>query len=340
MSAPLPFAVLGHPAGLEHVAAVLGGRLPPRPLLLKLLEWAPPFVMAEFEVRSPLARARGLYITCPFLPETLRSSPFGCLAKVREACRLAEGRGARLVCLGGFTSLAARKGPRHLGLPYLTGSRLTAALTMASCTEAAGLVGLELARATVAVIGGLGEIGRLCASSLAGQVARLILTTRRPQRQRLSAGLTGAELSAGNRAAAARADLVICAAASPQPLLSAGDLRPGTICCDVGYPPNVAGQAPEGVVLFRGGLARPPHPIEFGFDLGLPGEGLTYGCFAEAMVTALEGDPALPEERLLSAFGRHGFAPAGLWWQGRELTGEDFARAALARSQPQGERRL
>jgi fatty aldehyde-generating acyl-ACP reductase len=296
--------------------------------------------MAEFDLRSEVAQASGLYLTCPFLPETLARQPFACLAKVRRACQVAAERGARLVCLGGFTSIAARRGGGRLGLPHTTGARLTAHLAATACIEAAGRVGLELERATVAVIGGLGEVGGGCARILAGRVGRLILTARRPHLRRLPGGLCGADLVADNELAAAQADVVIAAAAAPEPLLSTACLRAGALCCDVGYPPNVRESGREDVILFRGGLARPPHPLEFGFDLGLPHEGLTYGCFAEAMVLALEGAVELPAGRLEDAFARHGFRPSGFWRGRRELGPEDFARVALARTQARGQRWL
>jgi predicted amino acid dehydrogenase len=327
----LPFALLGHPAHPDHIAAVVGRPLPPAALLAKMLEWAPPFVMAEFELRSTSGAASGLYITCPFLPRTLREQPFGCLAKVHQACRLAGDRGAALVCLGGFTSIAARRGSRHLCLPYTTGGRLTAALAVAASLKAAGLLGLEPSEATVAIIGGLGEIGLACARSLSPRVARLILTSRRPRRQRLPSGM-GALLVGDNELACAQADIVIAAAAAPEPLLSTEHLRPGAVCCDVGYPANVADSGREDVILFRGGLVRTPHPQEFGFDLGLPASGLTYGCFAEAMVMALEGEADLPAARLEAAFDHHGFEAAGFWRGSRQLGPADFERAGLARS--------
>jgi predicted amino acid dehydrogenase len=330
----IPFALLGHPADLAHANAVIGRRVP-EPLLLKLLEWTPPFVMAEFELAAPSGTARGIYITCPFVPETVREQPFGCLAKVRQACRLAQQRGARLVCLGGFTSVAARPRGRSrldgLCLPYTTGSRLTAALAVDACIEAAELVGLSLPGSTVAILGGLGEIGSRCAGLLSGRVARLFLTARRVQRRHVPEGLVGARLLADNELAAAQADIVIATAAAPGPLVSTEHLRPGAICCDVGYPVNVADSGRDDVVIFRGGLARPPQPLDFGFDIGLPHSGLTYGCFAEAMVLALEGNPALPAAELEAAFRARGFRPAGFWRGARELTSDDFARAAAAR---------
>lgn len=143
-------------------------------------------------------------------------------------------------------------------------------------------------------------------------------------------------------AALTTADLVIVATSSEIALIDPEHMRPGTIICDVARPPNVA-QADltdSGVLVFDGGLVKPPFPVNLGPFQTLP-ENYCWGCMGETMLLALEGETKdysigrdldlQDADRVAEMARRHGFEPAEPQWHGMPLTDADFDRVAAAR---------
>jgi predicted amino acid dehydrogenase len=126
--------------------------------------------------------------------------------------------------------------------------------------------------------------------------------------------------------------------------VQAGEVKPGAVVCDVGYPKNVAAEM-EGrrdVLAFGGGYAGLPVPLHFGYDIGLPCDEVLYGCFSESIVLALEGRnenfstgrggiTAEKMEEIGAAALRHGFDVAPFYAGKRRLTDEDVEQVKEAR---------
>ncbi|MFZ5965220.1 aminotransferase class III-fold pyridoxal phosphate-dependent enzyme [Thalassococcus sp. BH17M4-6] len=144
-------------------------------------------------------------------------------------------------------------------------------------------------------------------------------------------------------AALAEADLVLVATSADVALVDPEQLRPGTVVCDVARPPNVAQAdlSDKDVLVFDGGLIRPPFPVNLGPFQTLP-EDLCWGCMGETMLLALEGetkdyslgrDLSLEDaDRVAAMARRHGFEPAEPQWHGAFLQDADFKRIAAART--------
>lgn len=143
-------------------------------------------------------------------------------------------------------------------------------------------------------------------------------------------------------AALATADLVLVATNSDIALVDPTVMRPGTVICDVARPQNVAKAdlSGTGVLVFDGGLVKPPFPIHLGPFQTLP-ENLCWGCMGETMLLALEGetkDYSLGRDldledadRVAEMARRHGFRPADPLWYGQFLQETDFRRVAAVR---------
>jgi len=137
------------------------------------------------------------------------------------------------------------------------------------------------------------------------------------------------------------ADLVLVATSSEVTFLDPTNLRPGTIVCDVAKPRNVAQAdlSKKGVLVFDGGLVKPPFPVNLGPFQNLP-EDMCWGCLGETMLLALEGETAdyslgrdlsLEEaDRISEMAQRHGFEPAEPQWYGQCLEDADFDRVSKA----------
>jgi len=337
------FALITHPYDLAHLRRILAyykpdWQPPSEALLLRVFEWTPPFKLGEWRgVRSATGcEADGYHVTCPVLPEMPTLGPKAVFAKVRAACEL-----------GGFTSIYGENGRAsaidEAPIAVTTGNTLTAAIACAGIRRAAEMLGLDLARATVAVVGATGDIGTGCARALAGEVGRLHLTARGLGKlEALAESLSGRAGRLGvftdNREALAEAHVVLGVASASASIIEPGDFAPGAIVCDVGYPKNVAARAAdrEDVFVFDGGLVGLPGPIDFGFDNGLPSPDVLYGCFAEAVVLALEGrfesysrgkGNITPERmaEILAIAGRHGYGLAPFYSGGRLVSDDELA---------------
>ena len=145
-------------------------------------------------------------------------------------------------------------------------------------------------------------------------------------------------------AALADADIVLVATSSETTLVDPRELRPGTLVCDVARPPNVAHAdlGTSGVLVFDGGLVRPPAAIDLGPFQTLPAD-LCWGCLGETMLLALareERDFSIGSKLSLAGADhvttladRHGFVPAPAQWYGKTLETAQIDRvAALVRN--------
>jgi len=105
----------------------------------------------------------------------------------------------------------------------------------------------------------------------------------------------------------------------------------------VGYPKNISYTLckRKDILIFSGGITKLPSEFDLGFDVGLPSSRVLYGCFAEAILLALEeryenfswGKGYISKERV--AFIRkialkHGFGLAPFFWGNKLMKEEDI----------------
>ena len=145
-------------------------------------DWQPemtPFVHGEAIIRSQT----GAEAFCEFIniPRTTRQllemDPEKSLEVVRQGVELARERGARLVGLGAFTSVVSWGGMRlrEAGVPLTTGNSYTVITSSQATVQALNRLRIRPDRATGAVLGAAGSIGRCLALMLAESVQKLVL---------------------------------------------------------------------------------------------------------------------------------------------------------------------
>ncbi len=90
---------------------------------------------------------------------------------------MAKGRGAKLVGLGGHTSIVTGGGLRLLdkGIPLTTGNTYTLLTAVEAACRAVHLTGRRMQDMRVAVIGATGSIGSAISRLIAGQAGQLTL---------------------------------------------------------------------------------------------------------------------------------------------------------------------
>jgi fatty aldehyde-generating acyl-ACP reductase len=324
--AGLDFALIGHQeswrAAADVLAVLRGPEHPPLPddETKDILPWIPPRPVCHVEVGSIAgwnggsnggskggAKARGVYIDS-FIPPDHLEACYVCdnLARVRAAASCAIQAGAKIVSLGGFSSILIEGNfdlldrlPERHGTIFTTGNTLTVGFIVQGIRKMCALEGRNLRKSTLLIVGATGDLGSGCARCLAPMVRRVLLNARNVERLRrlateLEAGGVEVEIATGIEQFSAEADVVICAASLASSSLLLGRIAPGAIVCDAGYPKNLApdGQMADAKIFF-GGLGQIKGGLRFTPDFhGIlnrhPFPDVVHGCLLEGMALALE----------------------------------------------------
>jgi predicted amino acid dehydrogenase len=305
------FALIAHFETWERAAAAIallrGSER--RPIALEdirdILPWIPPRTCSRVAVRSSRGhQVHGVYIDSFIPPDRLDSAYVReNIARVRDAARFAIREGARIVTLGGFSSILLEGKtqllPSHPETAFTTGNTLTVALIVKGVARALALAGRDLAESNILIVGASGDVGSGCARCLGTGVRELLLCARNPERLgRLASELSnlGSRVTADTdlRLLVAEADVVICAASLPGSSLLLDGLPPDSIVCDAGYPRNLAAHfARRDCPIFYGGLGQVSGGIRLEPDLlgvvyPYSPENVAHGCLLEGVVLAME----------------------------------------------------
>ena len=351
------FALIGHQESWRAAAdvlAVLRGpeRTPlPNDEIKDIFPWIPPRAVCHVQVGSTAgATARGLYIDSFIPPDRLEAAyVHENIARVRGAAACAIKSGAKIVSLGGFSSILIEGDfdqlPEKHDTVFTTGNTLTVGFIVQGIKKMCTLEGRDLRRSTLLIVGATGDVGSGCVRCLAPLVKRVLLSARNLERLRKLAAELEAQgveveiatdvLETGlrtnhHRRFSAEADVVICAASLASPSLLLGRVAPDAIVCDAGYPKNLSPSAQTpGAKIFFGGLGQITGGLKFAPDFhGIlnrhPFPDVVHGCLLEGMALALEGrfEPfsqgrgfITPErvEEMESIAARHGIYLAPLY---------------------------
>ncbi len=306
------FALVGHQeswrAAADVLAVLRGPEHTPLPddEIKDILPWIPPRAVCHVDVGSIVgAKARGLYIDSFIPPDRLEAAyVHENIARVRGAAAYAIKAGAKIVSLGGFSSILIEGNfdqlPERHDTVFTTGNTLTVGFIVQGIKKMCALEGRNLLGSTLLIVGATGDVGSGCARCLAPIVRRVLLSARNLERlRRLAAELQadGIEVEIGTdlQQFSAEADVVICAASLASPSLLLGRIVSHAIVCDAGYPKNLSPRAEmPGVKVFFGGLGQITGGLRFAPDFhGVlnrhPFPDVVHGCLLEGMALALEG---------------------------------------------------
>jgi fatty aldehyde-generating acyl-ACP reductase len=306
------FALIGHQeswrAAADVLAVLRGPHRTPLPddEIKDILPWIPPRAVCHVEVGSIVgAKARGLYIDSFIPPDRLETAyVHENIARVRGAAAYAIKAGAKIVSLGGFSSILIEGNFDHLperhDTVFTTGNTLTVAFIVQGIKKMCALEGRNLRKSTLLIVGATGDVGSGCARCLAPMVRRVLLSARNMERlRRLAAQLQAdgvqVEIATDLQRFSAEAEVVICAASLASSSLLLGRIAPRALVCDAGYPKNLSPRAKMlGATVFFGGLGQITGGMRFAPDFhGIlnrhPFPDVVHGCLLEGMALALEG---------------------------------------------------
>ena len=314
-TAQVDFALIGHQeswrAAADVLAVLRGPEHTPLPddEIKDILPWIPPRAVCHVEVGSVVgsiasAKARGLYIDSFIPPDRLQADYMrDNLARVRGAASYAIKAGAKMVSLGGFSSILIEGNfdllPERHDTVFTTGNTLTVGFIVQGIKKMCALEGRDIRRSTLLIVGATGDLGSGCARCLAPIVKRVLLSARNVERlRRLAAELEAdgveVEIATDLQQFSAEAEVVICTASLASPSLLLGGIAPDAIVCDAGYPKNLSPCAEmPGAKVFFGGLGQITGGLRFTPDFhGIlnrhPFPDVVHGCLLEGMALALE----------------------------------------------------
>lgn len=306
------FGFIAHPITRPHLYEILGGirgkmtSFIPKDILKRMLIKSPPIKFGSSRnIKSPLGiTIEGEGVICSLLPDQMLilEEKF-VLNKIAQGINKLKKMGARVIALGGFTSIAGDEGLElskiFKDIALTNGNTCTAVLTIEGIIKATDILELELDQATMTIIGATGDIGSICSKIFSKKTKKLNIVARREKHLKEFAdilkkyGTAEIEIFKHTSDAIKKADIVLTATSSITALIDPGLLKPGAIVCDVSLPPNVPKEIlniRNDIFVFEGGLAKLPYYRDIkGRDWNrlLPGD-RAYGCLTEAILLTFE----------------------------------------------------
>ena len=320
----------------------------PDSLVEGVLKYIPPFKTSHITgIQSSAAQSEGWFVTCPLTTRQMVEMPEQhVVQKIIKAGKVAEKLGAKIVGLGAFTSIVGDAGitvAKNLNIAVTTGNSYTVATALEGTRQAAKIMGIDLQRANVLVLGATGSIGAACAQILAREVRYLTLAARNEVKlEKLAVQIlqkTGlaVKVTANTKSALKSADIIIAVTSAVDSIIEPEDLKSGAIVCDVARPRNVSRRVAEmrnDILVIEGGVVEVPGDVQFGLNFGFP-DGTAYACMAETMILSLEKryenftlgrDLTVKQVEIIDKLAtKHGFKLAGFRSFEKAVTAEEIA---------------
>ncbi|WP_017659190.1 long-chain acyl-[acyl-carrier-protein] reductase [Baaleninema simplex] len=303
------FGLIGHLTNLEQ-AQTVARDLGYSGLADQDLEFwcsAPPQTVDNITVTSVTGQTiEGRYVESCFLPEMLANRRIkAATRKIVNAMAHAQKIGLDITALGGFSSIVFEnfnlnqiQRIRNITLDFkrfTTGNTHTAYIICRQVEQAAPKLGIELSKATVAVVGATGDIGSAVCRWLNTKtdVADMILVARDRARLQALQEELGRGKVMGLEEALPHADIVVWVASLPKGIeIDFDSLKKPCLTIDGGYPKNLDSKLKHpGVYVLKGGIVEHSLDIDWRImklvNMDVPTRQM-FACFAESMLLEFE----------------------------------------------------
>lgn len=295
------------------------------------------------------AKTEGWFIACPLTPRQMtKTVPLDeVYDKIVQCAEITAREGAQLIGLGAFTSVVGDGGitiAKRSPIPVTTGNSYTVATAIEGTRKACEELGIDLSKATLAVVGAAGSIGKTCARVLSKEFGRTILIGRDLEKVKQFAEEIPGAVATTSIDQLREADAIITVTSSESDVIMPDHLKPGAVVCDVARPRDVSVRVSKerpDVLVIEGGVVQVPGNVEFNFRFGFP-DGMAYACMSETMMLALEDRPesftlgkdvsVQQVEETTAMAHKHGFKLAGFRAFERAVDKGDIERARAARA--------
>ncbi|MFZ5646137.1 MAG: shikimate dehydrogenase [Bacillota bacterium] len=343
------FAFIVHPLGAGDIARRFPmARYLPGWLVEKAAGYAPPFKLSDIAgIESSSGRAEGFKIAVPLTLRQMSSlSAISISDRIFRAISLAEKLGAGVIGLGGLTPVAERVGidPANFKIAVTSGMNYTVAISIEAIGEAAALMGYDLKKSSVVILGAAGQVESTCAVMLSSRVSRMTLVDKEKGKLKELAekvlyhsGLS-ARICRDAKSELQSARIVIAGPGAG--VVGTEDFVPGSVVCVLTgtclLSQSIA-EIRDDVLVVEGGLVSFPGSRICHSDPRYP-PGMICAQMAEAMIMALEGTAgnitgygvSLEKvKKIASLADKHGFKMAGIKGHKEVITQRDVERIKL-----------
>ena len=305
----LDFAAIGHQDNWQNIESFINGIRTaefgelPQEKIRDIFGFIPPCEIFKMKVRSKTGlEINGVYIETFIDPDKLEIQHLRTnINKVTKAIEVAQKLNAKIVALGGFTSIVLEGNIstfENTEMKLTTGNTLTSAYILKGIEKAAEQLQLDLKKCHVLIIGATGDIGLACTHYLKDKVKKLLLCARNKKRlETLSNELIAQNVSFSIDTCLdnliPEANIIISVASSMG--IEITKAKKNVIICDAGYPKNIEQKMEQSddAFLFHGGMGQ----IQYGYDFNpdysnyfykYPSPYIGHGCVLEAIVLAFE----------------------------------------------------
>ena len=333
------FGFIFHPILIrEHV----NKKFPPLGTILPIgvINWACQFFPPQYisEITGITSHdtgetVRGWFVAAPYTPQAMHDLPIEKVySKIVDTINLAASKGAKIMGLGAHIAVVGDAGltiAERVDIPVTTGNSYTVGVAVESLLNAADIMHIDAAHATVAIVGATGSIGKASARMLAEQVGKLIVVGRREDVtnhvRELCEGQGAEVIATTNVDGIYEADLIITVSSAIDAIIQPQHLKPGAVVLDVARPRDVSAAVAaqrNDVLVIEGGMVEVPGAnANFNFDFGFPPR-MAFACMVETIALAMEGryenytlgreiEPQKVKE-INAICAKHGFKLAGL----------------------------
>jgi len=308
-SSSLDFAAIGHQDNWQTITSFVNDIRIADPVKLStaqikdIFPYIPPRDLFRVKVRSATGtEINGVYIETFIDPSRLDAQSLRTnIGKVKKAVAHATRMGAKIVAMGGFTSILLEGNLDSFTTDetkFTTGNTLTTAFIVKGVEQTAAQLNIDLEKATVLCIGATGDIGLACVHYLKFKVKKLLLCARNQQRlEALAMSLQEENIdvaySTSLEELVTKADIIISMASSAG--IQLDNCKKGVLICDAGYPKNldVRMEDASDMKLYHGGMGQVKEGYHFNPDYSnsiyrYSSPNVIHGCLLEAMVMAFE----------------------------------------------------
>jgi predicted amino acid dehydrogenase len=347
------FAFMIHPTNAGDVARKFKiARFVPDQVIERAFALLPSMKVAHITgIRSDRAETEGWFVACPLTTRLIMSLPQEyVIKKIIQGGRVAEKLGAKILGLGAFTKVVGDAGitvAANLNIPVTTGNSYTVATAVEATKAAAVMMGHDLKKASVVILGASGSIGRVCAMMLAREVRNMTLVARDERKlEDLASKIlydTGlaVKVTSNTKKALNSGDIIITVTSAVDTVIEPEDLKAGAVVCDVARPRDVSKRVAEvrhDVLVIEGGVVEVPGDVNFNLNFGFP-PGTAYACMAETMILSLEKryesytlgrELTIKQvEEIAVLAKKHGFKIGGYRSFGKAVTNEEIKEIKL-----------
>lgn len=293
------FAFIIHPLNARDIARKFWiAKYMPDNWVEKFARHKDPVILSEISgIESKTgAKTSGWFIGLPMTPNMMvKTLPIEeVYDKIARCGDVAADLGADIIGLGAFTSVVGDGGisvaKRTKIKAVTTGNSYTVATAIEGTLKACDLLDIDLANATLAVVGATGSIGHTCAKILGRSFGKTILIGRDLARTQAAADELDNAVASIDVADVGKADAIVTVSSSGKELIMPEHLRPGAVVCDVARPRDVSVRVSKerpDVLVIEGGVVKVPGNVQFNFNFGFPDK-TAYACMSETMMLALE----------------------------------------------------